>query len=420
MRIVIINKYFYLDGGPERYLFNLKDYLESQGHDVIPFAMAYERNLESPFSDYFVKPAGGGRETKLDKLEGGIKTKLKIAARSIYSLDAKRALEKLIIDTKPDVIYCLNIVNHLSPSIISAAHKHNVPVVMRLSDYYLVCPSYLFLRGGKVCTDCERGYYNALQHKCIYGSLPATLCRVAGMYIHKLMRIYKGVGGFVTTTQFMKDKLIRAGFQDRKIHCIPTFVNASRWAPIYDNKGYILYFGRLTPEKGVEVLLKAYSKSGVTDSLLIVGETQDEAYVKHLHELADQCPDGSIEFLGAKSGQELQDIVYGAKYVVVPSIWYDNAPNVVYEANAAGKPVIGSALGGLCEQITEDTGILVEAGNTDEMAKAIECLSNDAVKVQQLGKNARQRVETVNSIESHVEKLIELFNSAITGNGGRI
>lgn len=397
-------------------MFNLSEYLRSQGHEVIPFSIAYQKNLPSEYESYWPKPAGGGSETKLEKLEGGIKTKLKIALRSVYSKDVRVALEKLIDEVKPDVIYCLNIVNHMSPSIIDAAHSRNLPVVMRLSDYYLVCPSYLFLRDGKVCTDCEHGFNHALKHKCIYGSMSATLCRVAGMYIHKLMRIYNKVDGFITTTNFMKDTLIRAHFQKNKIHHIPTFVNASLWTPTYTNKGYILYFGRLSPEKGVDFLLRSYSQSSTQDPLMIVGDGTEE-YIEQLKSHISTERRDKVKFLGKMIGKDLQEMVYGAKYVVVPSMWYDNAPNVVYEAFAAGKPVVGTALGGLCEQVTSDTGVLVEPGNVAELSEALDRMSADAELIEQLGKAARRRVEEQNAIENHASRLLDLFTTAMIKHG---
>lgn len=411
MKIIAVNKYYYLDGGPERYLFSLSDYLASLGHEVIPFAVAYEKNDPSAYEAYFVRPAGSGTGTKLDQLEGGIGTRLRIAARSIYSVEAKRALEKLIDDTGPDVVYALNIVNHMSPSIIDAAHGRGVPVVMRLSDYNLICPSYLFLRDGKLCTECERGYYHALRHKCVYGSISATLCRVLGMYAHRITRVYDKVSAFVAPARFMRDMLVRAGLPAEKIHHIPTFVDSARWTPRYDSDGHVLYFGRLTPEKGVGFLLRAYRESGIEDPLLIVG-SGPARYVEQLK--GEAAEDGRVSFLGQKSGRELQDIVRGARYVVVPSLWYDNTPNVVYEAFAAGKPVIATALGGLCEQITPETGVLVEPGDVQDLAAAISRMSSSPELLEQMGRSARRRVEEVHSIRAHVDRLLELF-TAIAG-----
>ncbi len=418
MRIVIANKYYYIDGGPERYLFSLSDYLRSLGHEVIPFAVAYPRNEPSEYAKYFVNPAGGGGETKLDKLEGGLGTKFRIAGRTVYSVEAKRALERLIDDTKPDLIYCLNIVNHLSPSIIDAAHEKRVPVVLRLSDYYLMCASYLFRRASGVCTDCENGFYRALFHNCVHGSRPATVVRVAGMYAHNFWRVYEKPGAIVTTTKFMSDALVRFGYSPKKLHHIPTFVNSTKWQPRYDNDGYILYFGRLMPEKGIEFLLEAYRQSAGRDPLVIVGDGPDE-YVSYLHSLVTDDLKGRVKFVGGKWGEELQQIVGGAKYVVVPSLWHDNAPNVVYESFAAGKPVIASALGGLCEQVTKDVGALVEAGNASELAQAMDRLSGDAALVESMGRNARLRAETEFSIENHVDSLLELFGSLIDAKSGK-
>ena len=414
MKIIVANKYHYVDGGPERYMFNLSDYLKSLGHEVIPFSVAYPKNIPSEYDRYFLKPAGGGTNTKLDRLEGGIGTKLRIAARSVYSFEAKKALERLIVDTRPDLMYCLNIVNHLSPSIIDAGRRHGLPVVMRLSDYYLVCPNYLFLHDGQVCTECEHGYYHALKHRCVYGSLAATACRVTGMYIHKLMGIYRKVGAFVTTTDFMRDTLIRAGFPPEKIHVIRTFVDTSKWIPHYDNDGYILYLGRLAREKGIEFLLDAYVDACVKDPLVIVGEGPEE----YLKQLIVRIPDAwrdKVKFLGYKSGDELKSIISGAKYVAVPSLWHDNAPNVVYESFAAGKPVVASSLGGLREQVTKDTGILVEPGNIPELSKAIIRLSGDADLVQSLGREARRQVENEHRIEDHAACLLGLFSELIGG-----
>lgn len=409
MKIIIINKYHYIDGGPERYMFNLSDYLKSIGHEVIPFAMAYAQNNPSEYEDYFVESAGGGTESKLDKLEGGIKTKIKIAARSIYSHAAKQALDKLIADTNPDIVYCLNIVNHMSPSVVDAAHEHNIPVVSRLSDYYLTCPSYLYLREGQICTECEHGYYHALRHKCVHGSFSSTLCRVAGMYINKLLRVYNKVSAFVTTTEFMKDTLTRTGFPQQKIHCIPTPVDLSLWTPNYDNDGYILYFGRLSPEKGIEFMLDAYISSAVKDPLVVAGDGPAE-YVEHLKSLLCENNGKEVRFIGKKSGDELRSVVSGAKYVVVPSLWYDNAPNVIYESFAAGKPVIGSALGGIREQINDSTGILVEPGNVLELSEAIKRLSSSPELIVKLGQGARQQVVEHNNIADHACRLIGLFN----------
>lgn len=415
MRIIIANKYYYVDGGPERYLFSLTDYLESLGHEVIPFAVDYPKNRPSEYAKYFVQPAGGGSETKLDRLEGGLATKFRIAGRSVYSVEAKRSLERLIDDTKPDLLYCLNIVNHLSPSIIDAAHERKIPVVLRLSDYYLVCASYLFRRGRQVCTDCEKGFYHALFHNCVHGSRVATLCRVAGMYAHSMWRVYDKPRAIVTTTQFMRDMLIRCGYPPNKLHHIPTFVNADIWTPRCDsNDGYILYFGRLSPEKGVGLLIDAYNDMQTDDPLFVVGDGTEE-FTYYLQSRVSPEKRQMVKFLGKKGGEELRRIVCGAKYVVVPSLWHDNAPNVVYEAFAAGKPVIGTALGGLTEQITDKVGLLVEAGNREQLRDAMTRLSSDADIVERLGKNARQTAEDEYGISTHTDRLLTMFESVMSG-----
>ncbi len=412
MKIIVVNKYYYVDGGPERYMFSLSEHLRSLGHEVIPFAMAYSKNLPSEYDKYFVPPAGGGDSSKLVDMEGGISTKLRIAGRSVYSFEAKRRLEQLIRDTKPDLIYGLNIVNHMSPSIIDAARKYNVPVVLRLSDYYLTCPAYLYLRDDQICTECENGYHRALRHKCVHGSRVATLCRVFAMYMNDAMGIYGKVGAFISPAKFMQNTLIKAGYPAKKVHHIPTFVDASKWEPRYDNDGYILYFGRLSSEKGVDFLLRSYIQSGVKDPLVIVGHGQLE-YVQELASIADCCEKGQISFAGYKSGAELQKLVLGAKFVVVPSRWFDNMPNVVFEAFAAGKPVVATDIGGISEQITTETGILVQSGDTGQLAEALVKLSVSPLLVEEMGYHARRLVIEKYNIETHAERLLGVFSDFV-------
>lgn len=411
MRIAIANKYHYIDGGPERYMFGLIKLLQEMGHEAIPFAMAYARNLPSEYSDYFIPPAGGEQGAKLSELQVGVLSRLRIALHSVYSLEARRSLQKLIREQHPQILYCLNIVNHMSPSIIDAAHSLGVPSVLRLSDYNLVCPSYLFLRSGRICTECHTGSpRRALRHRCVHDSLASSACRVLGMYIHRWMRIYGRVSAFITPTAFMRSILTEAGFPAGKIHHIPTFVDADQWKPRYDNDGYVLYFGRLSPEKGVDVLIGAYALSGISDPLLIVGSGAD-SYVEEVEALSSRLGDGSIRILPQKSLGELQSIVRGTKYVVVPSVWYDNAPNVVLEALASGKPVIASDLGGIPEQVTRDAGILVPPRDTEALAAAMRLLSMNSSMVNDMGHSARRLVEGMFTADLHMQRLLNVMQA---------
>jgi glycosyltransferase involved in cell wall biosynthesis len=413
LKILIANKYHYMEGGPENIVFGLSEYLPSIGHEVIPFSVAYKENVPSLYEKYFLQPIGGGEETKLTNLKAGPYTRLRLGMRSIYSLEARRAVKRLIEDTKPDIMFSLNIVNHISPSIVDAAHECGVPVAMMSCDYFLVCANYLLLRNGQVCTECEHGhYYHALRHKCVQDSLAATTCKVAGMYLHKLLGIYKKVDAFITPARFTKELLIRAGFPADKMHLIPTFANLSSWKPRADNDGYILYFGRLTPEKGIDYLISAHALSGVEDPLVIVGDGSAD-YVAVLKSKA-QDSRARVTFLGRKIGDELRRIVGGAKYVVVPSVWYDNAPTVIPEAYASGKPVIATALGGMCEQVTEETGILVEPWNVKALADAIAKLSASPDLVKKMGENARRLAEREYGIDTYAKRLLGLFSSIVS------
>ena len=416
MKIITANKYHFLNGGAERYMLSLTEELRNQGHEVIPFGIRYDRNIPTDYDEYFIAPAGSGDQIRLNRQEGGALTRLRIAARAVYSLEAKSLMNRLVSDTNPDLLYCLNIVNHMSPSIIDSAAKHGVPVVMRLSDYNLVCPSYLCLREGSVCTECYAGYHRALKYKCIYGSMSATACRVIAMYAHKWLGLYDKVGAFVTPAKTLRHALIKCGFPEEKVHYIPTFVNISNWNPCYENHGYILYFGRLTPEKGINVLIDAYCASGVSDPLVVVGDGNPD-YVAGLKLKVPENMRERIHFVGEKSGEELRDVVRYAKYVVVPSVCFDNSPNVVYESFAAGKPVVGSAIGGIQEQVNSNVGMLVKPGDVTELAQALQSLSADTERLELLGRNARRLVEEEHNVKTHIERLLRLFGEVCSAGG---
>ncbi len=413
MKILIVNYRYFISGGPEKYMFNITKKFEEEGHEVIPFSIRSNKNLETKYDKYFVNPIGNKDSVYYDDVKKTPKTILQMLSRSIYSFEVKKAIKEIIKDVNPDIVYIIHFVNKLSPSVIKGAKEMNKPVVLRLSDYFLLCPKFDFLYDGKICEDClAKGYKSCIKKKCVKGSMFASLIRVFSMKIHNLIKIYDKLDAIVSPTQYLKSKLEKNGFSKPEIYNIPTFTNKKIEAEKIEVGSYGLYFGRITPEKGVEYIIKAYEKLGERYTLKIVGDdTTEEA--QRLKEYIKDKKISNIEFLGFKLGEELEQIISKSRFVLVPSIWYENLPNTILESFAYGKPVIATQIGSLTETIEDGkNGFLFELGNIDKIVENILKMDDEEL-VLKLGKNNLMAIEEKYSVEKHYSKLIELFNENV-------
>lgn len=366
MKILMVNKFFYIKGGSETYYFALKRLLESKGHEVIDFSMKDPKNFESPYSEYFVDAVDYNGET-------GAKEKLRAAMNIIYSKEAKRKFEKLVIDTKPDVVH-LHIFQHqLSPSILDICKKYNLPVVYTAHDLKMLCLNYVMMTHGEICEKCKGGHYiNCAKQKCVKDSFAKSMINVCEGYLHKWRKSYDAIDRIVTPSEFYHRKFLDFGVAPERVLHLANFLDRERPEvnPIENGGKYFLYFGRLSREKGIMTLIRSYEKyreSGGEALLYIVGNgpCMDEisAYVKEKNL-------ESISLLGFKSGQELIDIVGNAKAVILPSEWYENGPYSAIEAIQCERPVIGSELGGIPELI-DGNGYIFNHGNVEELAELL-------------------------------------------------
>jgi glycosyltransferase involved in cell wall biosynthesis len=221
------------------------------------------------------------------------------------------------------------------------------------------------------------------------------------------MNIYKNVDAFITPSEFLKEKLVTNGFDKSKISCIPTFTASKTEVgePIIGSYG--LYFGRVTEEKGVETVIKAYEMLP-NYQVKIVGDDTTEEAVRLKKYVADHNMK-NVEFLGFKSGAELEEVIKGARFTLIPSIWYDNLPNTALEAFQYSKPVIASNIGSLPELVVDGfNGYLFEAGNENHLADRIKRL-DDSQLVAAMGANSRKHLESKFSPELHYRDLMLIF-----------
>ncbi len=257
MKILLINYRFFLSGGPEKYMFGVKALLESHGHTVIPFSIHSKKNVKSEYEHYFADPIGSEDQVYYEEYKKTPKTVLQMLDRQFYSLSVKKKLERLIKDTKPDVCYLLHHFSKLSPSVIDACKRYHIPVVMRVSDFLLACPSDHLLRNGKICEECLQGsFLQAVKHRCVKNSLAGSVIKVSAMYFHRFIKIYRKVSYVVAPSSFTISKLKLKLPKIRFVH-IPTFVNPTeKYNPKLGN--YALYAGRIEEEKVITTLIKAF------------------------------------------------------------------------------------------------------------------------------------------------------------------
>ncbi len=423
MNILICNNRYFPSSGPERYLFAVTALLESHGHTVVPFAANYSQTVETPYRRYFPPPPVDGDSVYYSQYKKSltIRKRIDLVARATYSRTVREAASRAVREQQIDLVYLLNTVNVLSPSIIDAARSGDVPVALRLSDFNLLCPAYAFLRDGQVCQECLGGYHHALQHRCLQGSLAVTAARVFAMSAHNVLGIYKHVGAFIAPSRYMAKQMEHFTPARGRIHYIPSFVDqsllelhsprgsASPAAPA-ESRPYVLYFGRVSADKGLDILVQAAAGLDRDVDIVIAGESKDE-YRQQLQELGRSLSVSTMRFVSFVSGAPLSTLIRGALCVVAPSIWHDNAPMSVHESLAHGKAVIGSDVGGISDQLDEGCGVLVPAGDTAALRQAIRLLVDKPELTKQLEQAALRRARTTYAPEQHYERLMAVFAS---------
>ena len=264
MKILQINKFFFMNGGSERYFFDLAELLSEKGHNVITWSTNHPNNFPYSEKDNFA------RYNDLSKREGFWKD-LKKVKQIFWNREAAKKLEKIIQREKPDIAHLHNIFSHLSPSIIYTLKKYNVPMAMTLHDYKMFCPNYKFFSQGKSCFDCveKNNFRSCLSKKCIKNSWSKSLIGyLEGKWQKDFLKIADKIDIFLAPSLFIKKKAISAGFPTKKIIHLPNFIdkkflNSERIKDKFDFKKYILYYGRLSEEKGIDLLIKSYLENSI-------------------------------------------------------------------------------------------------------------------------------------------------------------
>lgn len=400
MRILLINKFHYKKGGAEKAYFDTARILAENGHEIAFFSMEHPSNESTPWSKFFVSQVEYLNEKQ------SFFSKAKIGLRIIWNFEASQKLEVLIKEFKPDIAHLHNTYHQLSPSILWTLKKHGVPIVMTLHDYKAVSPNYnLFVR-GKIWAHTSG--WLAVMDRVVKDSFIRSLNCAVEIWLHRLIRSYHLVNRFIAPSHFLIEMYRKLGFH-HDIAYVPQPLSPFPSKPNEFGVGnFFLFVGRLSGEKGVQLLLEAFHQLP-EEKLVIVGTGPDEEKLRQYqkdHHLAN------VTFAGYQTGVALDDIFRGAKAFLLPSVWYENMPYVMLEAFGFGKPVLGSNLGGIPERIeTGNNGFLFEAGKVPGIIQAIQSF-NTSNQVE-LSQNAWESIGSLHE-ETYYQELQKVYQEVLT------
>lgn len=399
MKLIQVNKFLYPKGGADKYCLWLIEELSALGHEVLPFGMSHQQNIDSPWSKYFTE--------NIDYYAKG--GQLKMAKNLIWNKEAAKKFGELLDESKPQLVHAHNIYHQLSPSILPEAKKRNIPVIMTLHDYKLVCPNYRMFCQGKHCEACIKGsYLNCLWKNC-YDSYPRSALAVLESFLHnKVWHTYRdNLDLLISPSAYLKSKLVEAGWPAEKIRVL---INpAPNYSPQEDGKN-LLYLGRLTKEKGVDVLLK--SLVGTSEHLDIAGTGPEEESLKQLAK--ELGVSSQVNFRGHLSGEDLEKIKKEAKAIILPSIWAENMSLVLLESLAYGKLIIATTMGGTPEVIKDgETGWLFPAGDHAALKECYHSLNNITPEEREFRKQKIKELIEPLAIEKHLQNLLDIYQEVL-------
>lgn len=400
VKVLIANKFFFRNGGSEAVMLQERDYLAAAGVDIIDFSMKDERNLPSDYAQHFV-------DNQSYASRSGAVAKLSSALKLIHSPEAVRKIGRLIDETQPGLVHCHNIYHQLTPSIIGAAKRRGVPVVLTLHDYKPICPVYTRLNDGEICSECmTSGSWRVLANRCADGSLSKSGLLLAETWLQRLLGSYEQVDKVITPSAFMYQAVTRRRFDADRVEVLYNGVDCESIRRAEHDEDYMLYLGRLSHEKGIQTLLAAHAPIADRIELRVAGTGPLEQAMRSAYPKA--------RYLGHLSGDSLAATIRGASLIVVPSEWLENCPMSILEAMAFGKPVVASAVGGIPELVTSgETGLLFPMKDQAALRDCLISLMANPSLRRAYGDAARKRAEQHFSLRRHNQALLRLYHGVL-------
>lgn len=369
MKILLVNKYHYHKGGAETFYLGLGELLKNEGHEVLYFSMNDENNLPSNESQYFVSNVDySGKDSVFKQIKYGFKI--------VYNREAKKKFKKLIDDKKPDLIVLNNIHRQIGLSILSAIKKRKIPTLWVVHDLISICPNCVMLCNDVICEKCSKGkYINCLKNKCIKNSFIKSALGTIEAYYAKITHKYDVPSMYICPSIFFKNKLEESRVTKKPIRFLRNFAPLD--LEIKDAKKYkknLIFIGRISKEKGVLNLIKAFNLLKADFTLTIVG---DGPQFNEALNLIDSLKEERVLLVGRKNKKEIYDLLDESYASIVSSIWYENCPYSIIESFSRGVPVLGSNLGGIPEMVIEnETGFLFKNSSLESLLIALNKICN--------------------------------------------
>lgn len=329
------------------------------------------------------------------------------ALEATWSFKSARMVADVLRQQRYDVMHVQNFFPLFSPSILYVAHRMNVPVIVSLHNYRLLCVNGLLYRDEALCTRCmhQPVPWPAIWHGCYRGSRAGSAAVAAMQVIHRALGTWRNqVDVFMTFSQFARRLLIQGGVPAERLVVRPHFVDPDPGEGS-EARHHVLYVGRLSVGKGIRDLLAAWEQVNSPWPLHIVG---DGPLAQEVKQWASNHP--QVRYLGRLSRQEVYAQMRRAWLLVLPSRYFETFGRVVVEAFAAGTPVVASDHGALAELIIPgETGMLVKAANSEDLAATLQALLNEPARLRVMGRAARRVYEQRFTAEQGYRQLLAIY-----------
>lgn len=390
LKILLAHTFFQQFGGQDSVALSEHEALQHHGHEVI----FYSRKNDE-IKDF------------------GVSQKIRFVKETVYSGRTARDLRSLVSANRPDIAYVHNIYPLISPSIYHVLYAMNIPVVQSIHDFRPLCSNGLFYTGNQCCERCKGGnYLHGFARRCYRDSYFLSGLYAFTLGVNRFAKVMDKISAFICLNEFYRAQFLEAGVPTEKLFVRPNSMDPPPATPrlASGTRDYAVYFGRLSPEKGLNTLVRAFEQAAPA-RLKIAGTGPMESELK---EYIRKKKLENIEMVGFVSGPEKWSLLDKALFAVIPSEWYENFPVVALEFYAAGKPIVASRIGGLPSIISEgETGLLFSAGDANEIANKVRYMFSHPLDVDRMGRRARERVETRYSSEQSYHDLMNIFQKVL-------
>ncbi len=388
MNILLVHNSYQQPGGEDQVFAMEGALLESHGHRVV----RHQAHNDA------VKHRGG----------------LVLLAQTVWNRKAYADLRRAIRDNHIDLMHVHNTFPLISPAAYYAAAAEKVPVVQTLHNYRLFCPAATLYREGGVCESClgKTVTWPAVVHSCYRGSKPASAVSTALIAIHRTARTWNSkVAAFIALTDFARRKYIQGGLPASKIHVKPNFLDHDP-GMVSAVGTFALFAGRLTEDKGILTLLKAWKEPGLSMPLEIAG---DGPLAPQVEEAATENP--NIRWHGWITRDRLLEKLRTAAVLIVPSEWYEPFGLTIVEAFASGIPVVASRLGSIASMVAhQKTGLLFQPGDAADLAAQIGWYRDHPSEMREMRYRARREYEQKYTSERNYHRLMAIYDEVLRRN----